>query len=120
MAAVLAGGGFPIEALAPLREGIEGGFAALAELDGGEVPEPRDRAPDWLAERLAAHAGFDPAVADLAAKLSNGAGALLTVCEDEARAWIAAGERFTAELAALLQGADAAGANAPRAADGAR
>jgi hypothetical protein len=125
MAAVLAGGGFPIEGLAPLREGVEGGFAALAELDGAAAPQPEERAPDWLAARLAGHDGIDPAIADLAARLSGGAAALLTVGEEEARAWIAAGERFTAELGALLQGVDAAGmdaatANAPRAADGAR
>jgi hypothetical protein len=40
MAAVLAAGGFPVEALMPLREGVEGGLAALAVLDGADSRRP--------------------------------------------------------------------------------
>jgi superfamily II DNA or RNA helicase len=102
MAAVLAAGGFPVEALAPLREGVEAGFLALATLEAAEPPAGAEVAGDWIAAHLARHPAIDAGVVALAAKLRSGPETLLLVGEDEARTWIAAGERFAAELAATL------------------
>ena len=102
MAAVLAAGGFPVEALSPLREGVEAGLLALATLEAAEPPDGEEVPADWIETHLAGHDVVASGVVALATKLRGGPETLLPVGEDEARAWIATGESFANELAATL------------------
>ncbi len=105
MAAVLAGGGFPLEALAPLREGIETGLRSLlwmapSAADGS--PEAHQDVPmPWL-EAHGEAGGLDPAAIALVEQLRGGPETLLSTGEDEARSWIAGGQRLAGRIAESL------------------
>ena len=91
MAAVLAGGGFPVEALPALREGVETALQARARMDG---LDPLDDLPvplSWILDRL-------PESLPLLDKLRAEAGTLLGATEEEARSWIAGAETLVAEI----------------------
>lgn len=91
MAAVLAGGGFPVEALPSLREGVELGLRSRAHLEGAEL-EGSEMVPlDWIEGRLPRHL-------PLMKNLRGEPEALLATREDDARAWIAAGEQLAIEI----------------------
>jgi hypothetical protein len=95
MAAVLAEGGFPVEALPSLREGVELGLRSRAHLEGAE-PESSEAVPlDWIESRLPRHL---PLMKDLRAEPE----ALLAAREDDVRAWIAAGEQLAGEIRSEL------------------
>jgi superfamily II DNA or RNA helicase len=99
MAAVLAGGGFPVEALPSLREGIELSLRSRAHLEGAEPQEEAAAVPvDWIAGNLPRHL-------PLVRKLRGEPESLLGAREDEARAWIAAGEQLVGEMGRELAGA---------------
>jgi superfamily II DNA or RNA helicase len=96
MAAVLAGGGFPVEALPSLREGVELGLRSRAHLEGAE-PESSEAVPlDWIEGRLPRHLS-------LIRKLRGEPEALLGAGEDEVRTWLAAGEQLAGEIRRELQ-----------------
>jgi hypothetical protein len=103
MAAVLAGGGFPVEALPSLREGVELGLRSAAHLEGLEVPEA-DLVPlPWIESYL-------PQSLPLARTLRAEPEALLGARDEEVRTWIAAGERLAGEMSrGLAAGAMYAG-----------
>jgi len=112
MAALLAGGGFALEALAPLREAIETGLHALAlATGGGEEPADsgdgmREIPMSRIEAHLARHEVVDPALAGLVGQLRGRAPeSLLGVEEDEAREWLAAGERLVAQIGQAVRGA---------------
>jgi hypothetical protein len=91
MAAVLAQGGFPVEALPSLREGVELSLRSRAHLGGLEISEAEVIPVDWIAGSLPRHLS-------LVRTLRGEPGALLGAQEDEACAWIAAGEQLAAEV----------------------
>jgi hypothetical protein len=79
MATLLAGGGFPVEALPALREGVELSLHARAQAEGLDLPDKLPSLP--LLDRLRAEPGT-----------------LLGATDDEARSWIAEGETLAAEI----------------------
>jgi superfamily II DNA or RNA helicase len=91
MATVLAGGGFPVEALPALREGVELALRALAESDGLDLLDDLPVPVSWIVDRL-------PESVPLLGKLRAEPGALLGATEDEARSWITGGETLAAEI----------------------
>jgi len=93
MAAVLAGGGFPVEALPSLREAVELGLRSRAHLAGKEASE----AAEGPRTGLEGHEFLS-----LVEKLREGSETLLTVGEQEACAWIESGARFVAQLGEVL------------------
>lgn len=106
MAAALAGGGFPVEGLPLLREGIERTVEALAGLAGQEEGTRSDVTS--LAEHLPRHGlegGCARALVDLASQLRRGPEALLAVDETEARAWIGDGQILARQVGGWLQAA---------------
>jgi superfamily II DNA or RNA helicase len=95
MAAVLAEGGFPVEALPSLREGAELGLCSWAHLEGAEV-EGFERVPlDWIEGRLPRHL-------PLMRNLRGEPEALLATREDDVRTWIAAAEQLADEIRSEL------------------
>jgi hypothetical protein len=103
MATVLAGGGFPVEALPALREGVETAlrsrFQLEGRLDGGL--DGREAAGDepvpvtWIESAL-------PRRVPLIAALRGTPEALLGAGEEEALQWIAAGGELVGEVRAAL------------------
>jgi SNF2 family DNA or RNA helicase len=87
MAAVLAGGGFPAEALPALREGVELGLRSAAHLEGVEIPEADAVSLAWIESHL-------PKALSLAQTLRVEPGTR----DEEIRNWIAGGERLAAEM----------------------
>jgi hypothetical protein len=83
MATVLAGGGFPIEALPALREGVEISLRAWAQLEGQENTGDETVPVHWR---------------ELMAALRGSPEAMLGAEEDEARRWIEDGGRLLREL----------------------
>ena len=79
MATLLAGGGFPVEALPALREGVELALQARAQAAGLDLPE-----------QLPASPALD--------RLRTEPGILLGATDDEARSWIAEGETLASEI----------------------
>ena len=91
MAAVLAEGGFPVEALPSLREGVELGVLSRAHLEGAD-PEGSGTVPlDWIESRLPRHL-------PLMRNLRGEPEALLATRAEDMRAWIAAGEQLAGEI----------------------
>ncbi len=87
MAATLSGGGFPVEALPALREGVELALRSSVYLQGPSLPE-HDEAPlGWVRDHLPAHL-------PLVSALRSGPEALLAVGEDSARQWVREGEEL--------------------------
>ena len=112
MAAVLAGGGFPIEALAPLREGIETGLRAMvlaaeaaeAAVAGEAATVSREVPMSWIEAHREHFDGdaLDSAAVQLVARLRGGPETLLGVAEDEALSWVEKGQRLAGRIASLL------------------
>ncbi len=95
MAAVLAAGGFPVEALPPLRDGLEQVLRGLAHGEGREVAEPEVVDLPWAAEHLAAAL---PALFPLIARLRGGPETLLLASEAEAEAWVGEGAALVRQI----------------------
>lgn len=91
MATVLAGGGFPVEALPALREGVELALQARAQAEGLDLLDDLPVPVSWILERL-------PTAIPLLERLRAEPGALLGATEDEVRSWIASGETLAAEI----------------------
>ena len=107
MATVLAGGGFPVEALPSLREGIELTLQARARLEGLDLLDSQPVPGPWIADRL-------PTALPLLDRLRAESGTLLGATEDEVRSWIACGETLVTEMERMLspKGAQAPGRGA--------
>jgi hypothetical protein len=95
MAAVLAGGGFPVEALPALRDGLEQVLRGLAHGEGREVAEPEVVDLAWTAETVAAAL---PALFPLIARLRGGPETLLLTSEAEAQAWVDQGAALVRQI----------------------
>lgn len=101
MATVLAGGGFPVEALPALREGVETALRSQMEFDGVHgvrSPEVADETPvplGWVEKAL-------PRRAPLVAALRGSPESVLGAGEEEAIQWITAGAELVKEIAAGL------------------
>jgi superfamily II DNA or RNA helicase len=95
MATVLAGGGFPVEALPALREGVELALQARAQMEDLDLQDSQSVPRPWIADRL-------PTALPLLDRLRADSGALLGATEDEVRSWIAGGETFLAEIERTL------------------
>ena len=93
MATMLAGGGFPVEALPALREGVESALRASVYLQGPPLPEHEEVPLGWVRDHLPAHL-------PLVSALRSGPEALLAVGEASARQWVREGE----ELAERVRG----------------
>jgi superfamily II DNA or RNA helicase len=91
MAKLLAGGGFPIEALPALRESVETALQARAQMEGLDLPDAQPVPRDWIAAHL-------PTAIPLLDKLRADPGALLGATEEEARSWIAGAETLVGEI----------------------
>lgn len=91
MAGVLAGGGFPAEALPSLREGFELGLHARARMEGMDLQDSENVPITWIETKLPAHLL-------LVRTLRDESEAVLGATDEEVRAWIAAGEAFAREL----------------------
>jgi superfamily II DNA or RNA helicase len=91
MAMVLAGGGFPVEALPSLREGVELSLHARARMEGLDLLDSQPVPRPWIMDRL-------PATLPLLDKLRAESGTLLGATEDEVRSWIAGAETLVAEI----------------------
>ena len=91
MATVLAGGGFPVEALPSLREGVELALQARAQSEGLDLLDDMPVPVSWIVERL-------PTALPLLDRLRAEPGALLGATEEEVRSWIAGGETLAAEI----------------------
>lgn len=96
MATVLAGGGFPVEALPALREGVETALRSWAHLEGQEASPTGDVPIEWIQKRLPQHLS-------LVGALGGTPEAVLGAGEEEARQWIAAGGKLAAELRGQLE-----------------
>lgn len=96
MAAVLAGGGFAIEALPALREGVELGLRARAQGDGLGLAETEPVPLAWIESHLPGHL-------QLLERLRDETEALLGATGEEVRAWITAGEGLVGEIAGGLR-----------------
>ncbi len=91
MAAVLASGGFPVEALPSLREGVELGLRSRAGLEEIDLLDTEEVPAAWIEHHL-------PAYLPLIAKLRSGPEALLGAGGDEVRGWIEEGGRLASRL----------------------
>ncbi len=96
MATVLAGGGFPVEALPALREGVETALRALAQSEDLDLLDDLPVPVSWIVDRL-------PESISLLGKLRAEPGTLLGATEDEARSWIAGAETLVAEIGRELR-----------------
>ncbi len=96
MAIVLAGGGFAVEGLPALREGVELCLQARARMEGLDLPDSQPVPGPWIAERL-------PAALPLLDRLRAEPGTQLGATEEEVRAWIAKGETLAASIEAELR-----------------
>jgi SNF2-related domain/Helicase conserved C-terminal domain len=106
MAAVLADGGFPVEALPPLREGLEQVLRGLSHGAGRTVAETEIVDLATLAELLAEGEALDlgsgngalPDLLRLTTRLRGGPETLLAAGEEEARAWIGRAEALARQI----------------------
>jgi superfamily II DNA or RNA helicase len=96
MAVVLAGWGFPVEALPALREGVELGLQARAQMEGLDLLESQPVPIAWIADRL-------PTSLPLLDRLRAEPGTLLGATEEDVRSWITGGETLAAEIEAELR-----------------
>jgi hypothetical protein len=96
MAIVLAGGGFAVEGLPALREGVELGLQARARMEGLDLLESQPVPIAWIADRL-------PTSLPLLDRLRAEPGTLLGATEEDVRSWIAGGETLAAEIATELR-----------------
>ena len=100
MAAVLSGGGFAVEALPSLREGVELGLRARALTEEMDLPESGEVSADWIETRLPAHL-------PLIRTLRDGSEVLLGATATEVGSWIQAGETLAREAGDALRRAGA-------------
>jgi superfamily II DNA or RNA helicase len=100
MAAVLAQGGFPVEALPHLREGLEQVLRGLAHGEGRTVTEPEVVDLDWAEEAL--REWEVTVLLALTTRLRGGPETLLLASEEEARDWVGRGEALTREIGEAL------------------
>lgn len=91
MATLLAGGGFPVEALPSLREGIEIGLQARAVMEGMNPPESEPIPDAWIEAHLPAHL-------PLIRTLRDGSEILLGATATEVGAWITEGETLVRQI----------------------
>jgi hypothetical protein len=108
MAAVLAGGGFPVEALPHLRDGLEQVLRGLAHGQGRAVTEPEVVDLPWAEEHFAALSGMPgelgsgngalPTLPALIARLRGGPETLLLTGEEEARGWVDQGAALVRQI----------------------
>jgi superfamily II DNA or RNA helicase len=91
MATLLAGGGFPIEALPALREAVETALQARAQMEAPDLPGSQPIPRPWIADHL-------PTALPLIDRLRSEPGALLGTTEEEARSWIASAEGLVTEI----------------------
>jgi superfamily II DNA or RNA helicase len=92
MAAVLAGGGFPVESLPALREGVELALCSRATLEGFEEQDLPDT---WIETHLPTHFS-------LVRTLRGGSEILLGATADQVSVWIAETEALAQETAHLV------------------
>jgi hypothetical protein len=97
MATVLATGGFPLEALPALREGIVLGVRSRALLQGAELAEQDGDALAWGEKHV-------PRSLPLLSSLRGDTEALLGAGEAEVRSWIDDGARWAEELGREMRG----------------
>jgi hypothetical protein len=104
MASVLAAGGFPIEALAPLREALEialhaqvfaAGEAEDLPVGGADAAAP---SASWIKTNLPLYEALDPAIVKLLAKLRGDPESLLGLTAVEARGCVADGQRLIGRI----------------------
>ncbi|MEA2599345.1 MAG: hypothetical protein QOF89_337 [Acidobacteriota bacterium] len=99
MAAVLAGGGFPIEALPALREGVELALRSRAHIEGGmegmDLPDAEKLPDAWIEAHLPAHLA-------LVRTLRDGSEVLLGATAEQVSAWIAEAEKLAKEIGGAL------------------
>jgi hypothetical protein len=88
MAAVLAGGGFPVEALPALREGVELALRSRAHLEGMGEMELSDA---WIEAHLPAHL-------PLVRTLRDGSEVLLGATAEQVSGWISEAEKLAKEI----------------------
>lgn len=105
MARVLADGGFPLEAIPALSEGLEGALRCLAHL-AGTVAMP-DEGVRWEVTEALEHA--EPPIAGLAEDIGSliaqsraHSESISTATEDDAAAWVAAGTGVMRQIEDLL------------------
>jgi hypothetical protein len=91
MATVLAGGGFPVEALPSLREGVELGLQARAVMEGLNPPDSETIPDAWIEGRLPAHLL-------LIRTLRGGSETLLGATATEVGTWITEGETLVRQI----------------------
>lgn len=91
MATVLAGGGFPEEAIPFLREGTETALRARVLVEGMDLPEAERVSEEWIEKGLPAHL-------PLVRWLRGGSEVLLAATTDEVGSWIAAGEGLARDI----------------------
>ncbi len=93
MAAVLAGGGFPVEALPALREGVDLALRSRAHREGMDLPDADKLPDDWIE----AHLPFP------LRPLRESTEILLGATVAEVTTWIAAAEALTHEIGGALR-----------------
>jgi superfamily II DNA or RNA helicase len=94
MAAVLVGGGFPVESLPALQEGVELALRSQAHLEGLEgmdLPDSEKLPETWIEAHLPAHL-------TLVRTLRDGSEILLGATADQVSAWIAEAEALVREI----------------------
>jgi hypothetical protein len=96
MASVLAGGGFPIEALPALREGVDLVLRSRAQMEGLDVADDQPLPLGWIESRFTGHA-------ELLARLRGDSESLLGATEDEVGGWIGVCEDLAQEIAETLR-----------------
>jgi superfamily II DNA or RNA helicase len=97
MATVLAAGGFPLEALPALREGVVLGVRSRALLQGAELAEQDGEALAWGEKHV-------PRPLPLLSRLRGDTEALLGAGEDEVRSWIDEGACWAEALGREIRG----------------
>ncbi len=91
MAAVLAGGGFPVESLPALREGVELALRSRATLEGSDLPETEKIPNTWVETHLSTHFR-------LVRILRGGSEILLGATAEQVTQWIAETEALAREI----------------------
>ena len=93
MAAVLAGGGFPVEALPALREGVDLALRSRAHKEGMDLPDAEKLPDAWIE----AHLPFP------LRPLRESSEILLGATVAEVTTWIAEAEALTHEIGGALR-----------------
>jgi hypothetical protein len=102
MAAVLAGGGFPVESLPALREGVELALRSRASIEGQNLPEAEKLPNTWVETHLPAHWA-------LVRTLRGGSEILLGATAEQVSIWIAETEALAQEIGEAIHTAGRTG-----------